>query len=279
MTRSNSNPSLVTSSLIFCIEPDNGEPAKLNMTSDPITKQRERNWTTEQREIYIEDISQKKDTVTLDTAGFQFFTSPTKHVSFDDDADIQRGYYPECIELIKEMTGASRVVLFNHTVRRRRPNQEIDVPAPVNQAHADQTTLSSITHVSRYCPENEVPELLKRHFQIINLWRPIINPAFDWPLGLCDYRSVDPHRDVFPCALFYPGYESETYLVKYSPEHKWKYVRGMKPEDFVLIKCFDSIQDGSVAVFTPHAAFKDPTTPEDAPSRESIEVRALVFYD
>jgi hypothetical protein len=42
---------------------------------------------------------------------------------------------------------------------------------------------------------------------------------------------------------------------------------------------FDSVQDGSVAVFTPHTAFEDPTTPKDARLRESIELRALVFYD
>ena len=42
---------------------------------------------------------------------------------------------------------------------------------------------------------------------------------------------------------------------------------------------FDSVQDGSVAVFTPHTGFEDPTTPKDAPFRESIELRALVFYD
>lgn len=42
---------------------------------------------------------------------------------------------------------------------------------------------------------------------------------------------------------------------------------------------FDSVQDGSVAVFTPHTGFEDPTTPKDAPLRESIELRALVFYD
>jgi hypothetical protein len=42
---------------------------------------------------------------------------------------------------------------------------------------------------------------------------------------------------------------------------------------------FDSVQDGSVAVLTPHTAFEDPSMPKDAPLSESIELRALVFYD
>ena len=41
----------------------------------------------------------------------------------------------------------------------------------------------------------------------------------------------------------------------------------------------DSITDGSVALCTPHTSFVDPTAPEDAKPRESIELRALVFYD
>ena len=48
---------------------------------------------------------------------------------------------------------------------------------------------------------------------------------------------------------------------------------------FKKINSFDSIQDGSVAICTPHTAFKDPRTPEGTPPRQSIELRALVFYD
>jgi len=67
--------------------------------------------------------------------------------------------------------------------------------------------------------------------------------------------------------------------VKYNQDHKWKYLHGMTPEEIVLIKCFDSIQDGSVAICTPHTGFSDPSTPEGTPLRQSIELRALVFYD
>jgi hypothetical protein len=44
-----------------------------------------------------------------------------------------------------------------------------------------------------------------------------------------------------------------------------------------LLKCFDSNTDGR-ARFAPHTAFADPTTPPDAPPRESIELRTLVFH-
>ncbi|EEB97319.1 hypothetical protein MPER_03387, partial [Moniliophthora perniciosa FA553] len=115
---------------------------------------------------------------------------------------------------------------------------------------------SAAARVRRHLPEEEAKERLQRRFQIINLWRPISHPAHDWPLALCDYSTVDRNKDLVPVALIYPDREGETYGVKFNPNHRWKYKKGMTPEEIVLIKCFDSIQDGSVAVLTPHTAFQ-----------------------
>lgn len=124
-------------------------------------------------------------------------------------------------------------------IRRRRPGQVDDAPdrrQPVPQAHVDQTTTSSIARVHRHLPSKEAPALLRRRFQIINLWRPISHAAIDWPLALCDYRTVDPKSDTFPVALVYPDREGETMGISYNPNHKWKYFYGMTPDEFVLIK-------------------------------------------
>lgn len=80
------------------------------------------------------------------------------------------------------------------------------------------------------------PELLKHRFQIINLWRPISHPALDYPLALCDYRSIDSDKDLVPTTLKFPERDGETFSVQYNPAHRWKYVRGMKPDEIVLIK-------------------------------------------
>jgi hypothetical protein len=45
----------------------------------------------------------------------------------------------------------------------------------------------------------------------------------------------------------------------------------------ILLKCYDSKEDGR-ARFSAHSAFDDPTTRPDAAPRESIEIRALVFW-
>ena len=72
------------------------------------------------------------------------------------------------------------------------------------QVHVDQTAASAAARVERHLPADEAPELLKRRFQIINLWRPISDPAWDWPLALCDYRSIDTENYLVPTTLVYP---------------------------------------------------------------------------
>lgn len=80
-----------------------------------------------------------------------------------------------------------------------------------------------------------------------------------------------------PSDLVYPHRVGETYSVRYNPAHHWFYVPEMQPHEVLLLKCYDSETDGR-ARFAPHGAFTDPTTPPDAPPRESIELRTLVFH-
>ena len=84
-------------------------------------------------------------------------------------------------------------------------------------------------------PASEVPDLLTRRWQLINLWRPICRPALDWPLGLCDYRSVE-KDDTFSVTLVYPDRTGETMGVKYNPNYKWIYYHAVTPDEGVLIK-------------------------------------------
>ena len=122
-------------------------------------------------------------------------------------------------------------------IRHRRPGEADSTRRqPFVQTHVDQTTASSIALVHRHLPASDVSKLLERRFQIINLWRPIANPAIDWPLALCDYRSVDPKNDTFQIALVFPERESETMGIKHNENHKWKYLYGMTPEEIILIK-------------------------------------------
>ena len=250
-------PASTTANLLYIVEPK-GVGAYQYVNADPVTGERKRNFEREEKSVVVENIRGKESSVSLDTAGFQFYLHPAKHSAFANDEEIRQEYYPESAKLIKEKTGASRVELFDHSellrpihfknlkatlslsaIRRRRPGEaddSADRRQPVSQVHVDQTTASAIARVHRHLPASDVPELLKRRFQIINLWRPIATPAIDWPLTLCDYRSVDLESEVIPVKLIFPDREGETLGVKYNENHKWKYLEGMTPEECVLIK-------------------------------------------
>jgi len=206
---------------------------------------------------------------------------------------------------------AIQVVIFDHTIRRRTKDSPRQ---PVQQVHVDQTPGAAAVRVRRHLPQEEAEELLKGRYQIINVWRPIENPASDTPLAVVDWRSTSP-SDFVPTDLMYPkradsamdddddrgkeklpdpssymsseGYEprGETLGVAANEKHKFYYMKDMTPDEVMLLKCFDSRGDGmpegvkGLAVRTPHTAFVDPNTAKDAPGRQSIEVRCLVFYE
>jgi hypothetical protein len=93
---------------------------------------------------------------------------------------------------------------------------------------------------------------------------------------MLDGQTVAP-VDLVASDLIYPNRRGETYSVKYNPAHRWFYVPEMRADEALLLKCYDSAADGRTR-FGPHTAFVDPTTPADAPPRESIELRTLVFH-
>ncbi|KAI9436945.1 hypothetical protein H4582DRAFT_2099566 [Lactarius indigo] len=266
MTNS-SEPRFVDTTLRYFTPPADGSKAWTNTNVDPSTGERASNWEYTTHPVRVENLRGRAE-VTLDKNGFQFFHHPAKHTLFADDEEILREYYPESIQLPKQLTGASRVVLLALWCRRH----------PFPDEHVDQTTASAIARVQRPLPSEDEEGLLQRRFQIINLWRPIHHAAHDWPLALCDFNTVDCSRNLVPHTLKFLDRDGETCGVQWNENHRWKYVRGMTPEEGVLIKRFDSIQDGRVAVLTPHTAFQDPATPSGAEKRESIELRALVFF-
>ena len=217
--------------------------------------------------------------VSLDQEGFDVLRHGSAVRDFYDEDEVRNVYYPEAERLLKEATGASRVFIFDHTVRRRvrgADDRVVGVPRqPATRVHVDHTAKSGPQRVRDFLPD-EAEALLKGRVQVINLWRPIRGPLRDAPLAVCDARSVAP-RDLVPSDLVYQNRIGETYAVTFNPEHRWFYVPNMQADEALLLKCFNSKTDGR-ARFAPHTAFEDPTAPADVLPRESIELRTLVFH-
>ena len=217
--------------------------------------------------------------LSLDEEGFGLVQHISDVRNFYDDEEVRRIYYPEAKALLQRLTSADRVHVFDHTVRRRVAGSEdrrSHAPRqPVPRVHVDHTEKSGPQRV-RDLLADEAERLLRGRVQIINLWRPIRGPLRDAPLAVCDAQTVKPEQLV-ASDLVYPDRIGETYSVTFDPEHRWFYVPEMRADEVLLLKCYDSKTDGR-ARFAPHTAFTDPTTPADAPPRESIELRTLVFH-
>jgi hypothetical protein len=249
----------------YTFEPPSGQP-KSNIIPDP-------------HSLPIYDIRPISETVSLDREGFALVRQKSSVKDFYNDDEIKAVYYPEAEQLIKAATGADRVLIFDHTVRKRVEGAEDRagnlLRQPVARVHVDHTAKSGPQRVRDLIPD-EAEELLKGRVQIINIWRPIRGPLLDSPLAVCDARTVHPN-ELVASDLVYPNRVGETYSVKYNPENQWFYVPKMTVDEALLLKCYDSATDGR-SRFAPHTAFADPTTPADAPPRESIELRTLVFH-
>ncbi len=237
----------------------------------------ERNFEDVARRVRIEDLRPWRHEASLDIHGFAMVDHASAERAFTDEAAITGGYYAETERLLKQTLGADQIFIFDHTIRRRRPGEE-DRPGqrqPVARIHVDQTPSSGIARVRRHMGA-DADRLLRGRAQIINVWRPIRGPVLDRPLALCDWRSVE-LTDLVATDLVYPDHRGEIYSLTPNPRHRWHYLSAMQPDEVLLIKCFDSAGEDR-ARLTPHTAFVDPTTPPDAPPRESIELRALVFH-
>lgn len=218
--------------------------------------------------------------LSLDRSGFQI----VQHRSaLDDAADytsearIRAVYYPEVQSVLRSVTGAQKVVVFDHTLRDGTPDHGLaGVREPVRRVHDDQTFESAPKRVPRHLPKEEAELRLKRRFAIVNFWRPIGETVQRTPLAFCDARSIDA-AELLPSDLVYPDWTGETYSFSYSPKHRWYYVPQQRTDEVTLLKIYDSQIDGT-ARLTAHTAFDDPTTEPKAPPRRSIEVRALVFW-
>ncbi len=227
--------------------------------------------------VMVHDARPINADLSLDREGFVLLHHRTAAKDLYDEAIITSVYYPECEQLMKQATGAKRVVAFDHIVRNaaKAAIKGSGVKMPAARVHNDYTAWSAPQRV-RDLMGDEAEALLQHRFAINNVWRPLAGPLQRSPLALCDATTLE-IDNLVASELRYPDRSGETYAVTYNPNQHWYYFPRMQPDEALLIRCFDSARTGP-ARFSAHGAFEDPQTPADAPPRESIEVRTLVFF-
>ncbi|CAB9508414.1 expressed unknown protein [Seminavis robusta] len=132
----------------------------------------------------------------------------------------------------------------------------------------------------------------KRRFAFCNVWRniqPCKTPIQQFPLACVDATTQE-LKDFLTFQIIYADRIGENYFSRYQTRHKWCYFPEMLPSEALVLKQWDSqgtlalkkemdqVQD-FISTFSLHSAFEDPSSPPDAPSRESIEVRCVLIWD
>jgi len=256
---------------------DTGEkPASYGGVSFAVSEQK-RTGQYQQYKMPVYDGRAAADRLSLEREGFIFVKHETKVKDFFNEAEVRSVYYPETERLVKENSGAKRVLVFDHTLRSADSaiREAKKISGPVRNAHNDYTEWSGPQRVRDLLPE-EADELLKKRFAVIQTWRPIGNPVEREPLAIADARSIGT-KELVPSSRVYPDRIGEVYHCTFNPEHRWYYFPRMQRNEAIVFKCFDSMKDGR-ARWTAHCAFDDPASRPDAPPRESIEMRTLAFF-
>jgi hypothetical protein len=155
---------------------------------------------------------------------------------------------------------------------------------PVEGAHNDYTLSSGPRRIREVLEENDALKLIDHRAALINLWRPIVGPVQDHPLAICHARTTK-IEDFIPTTIQHfleddletPHLTGEIYSFRHNDDHRWFAVSDMQPDEVILLKCYDTADDGR-AIFTGHTGFRNPDCPPGFKPRESIEVRTVVVF-
>ncbi len=232
------------------------------------------------QEVSVHDGRKDKRTASLDVEGFRLVSQKTKVNDFYDDFQVESTYHDEVKALLAEITGAARIEIFDDTIRSaslvRQKIRNIREPADI--VHNDYTARSGIKRLRDHFANDpsEAEKLLQRRFAIVNVWRSIAGPVINHPLALCDAATTRP-EDLVSVERRAEERTGELQVALFDPDQCWYYFPDMQMDEALLFKTFDSETDGRTR-FTVHTSFEDPGAPVDAPPRESIETRCLLFF-
>ena len=222
------------------------------------------------------------DSLSIDREGFELWPHTTKVADLYDDDAVENEYNPEIETLLRERFNASQVVVFDVT-RRSDSGQGAANPdglrGPARRVHADYTVKSGPQRIKDILGEAETERLFEAgaHIIQVNVWRPISGPVQRAPLAVVDSTSLQP-EDLVATDQVFPDRVGEIYHLAHSPKQRWYFAPEMTPDEVLLLKGWDSIEDGRTR-FNAHGAFELPDMAKDAPARESIELRTLVIIE
>ena len=242
------------------------------------------NWRPDIRTVTFHDARGWTEPSSLRREGVTIAPHSAKVQDFGDRDEVRRTYVRELEELIREVTGAGKVVGFPFANMRFSPRHQSYMDGansqPAHFPHVDVTPRTSHGLVDTFFGPKEALE----PGQVLvgyNIWRVLSDPPQDMPLAVCDARTVE-RADLVAADGVYdagepPWMTAEAYLVRHNPGHRWIYFSDMRPDEALIFRAYGN--EPSWIPGAPHVAFTDPGCPADAGPRISVEARAYAVYD
>lgn len=250
--------------------------------------------------VTIHDIRYQNPQPTLTDNGYEVLKTPTnvKTEEFlnngtdEGKALIREKYWPEVGDLVKGRTSAVEVIPWHFSVRKQTLGYHPDeiffmktgISQPASTVHIDNSHDTAIDHLQRELGEARAQELVAKHkrWAIINVWRPVGRYVQRWPLLVVDHSGCKNFTFEDNIARVYRRHDEKYYkshdnFLKQSDEYVFRYASNLAPDEAIVFKDYDSRRD--MVRGMPHGGFQDDSTPEDAPARNSIEVRVFAFFD
>jgi hypothetical protein len=279
MTQSSTGDGEVRATLTFAIPQD----TKPYFNSSAITGGLpEIFFKTEDCPVDIRSMRPVADDLSLDRQGFVLLNNTTTVDDLYDDTAIDEIYNKEVTALLKDYTGADRVVIFDHT--RRSDNDDgaanpDGLRGPADRVHVDYTPLSGPVRARDTMGADDYDRVIKNGGRLvqINVWRPISGPVKRTPLALADAQSMKAEEMLATDQIF-PDRVGEIYQIAHSEDQIWYWAPEMRRDEILLIKGWDSDEDETTR-YSAHGAFRLPDQNPDDPPRESIETRTYVIFD
>ena len=236
----------------------------------------------------------------MDRLGVALAHCESKCRNFYDAAEVERVFYPEMEQLLLAFfPGATDALVYNHDVFDKdyqgdRTEDQANKNPGVNAFYANlvhndlndnsgrvrcrELLTRNLRNFGReqHCSEREADAKMSRRFMSINLAKPMETVRQN-PFVLCAWPSFADQPYITNYRI-YDDRVGETTRFTYRPEHEWYWVPQQTPTEVSMLKCYDSVTDGSVSRWSFHSACIDPTAPANAPCRKNVVVRSFVFF-
>ena len=236
----------------------------------------------------------------MDKLGVALAHCESKCRNFYDSAEVERVFYAEIEQLLLEFfPGATDALVYNHDVFNKdyqgdRTEDQDNKNPGVNAGYANlvhndlndnsgrvrcrELLTKNLRNFGReqHYTEEQADAKMSRRFMSINLAKPM-ETVHQNPFVLCAWPSFADQ----PYITNYRVYDDrvgETTRFTYRPDHEWYWLPQQKSTEVSMLKCYDSVTDGSVSRWSFHTACIDPTAPDDAPCRKNVVVRSFVFF-